>query len=121
RVEALGEHRARGEDHVEALSDGTVAQNLREMRLADARGSNDEHKRLLVQIAPDGEVGHERTVEPRQPLEVELLEGLGGTELCATQPHREFLVLAPNDLVAHEHGQKLNVDELTLNNLTIAR
>jgi hypothetical protein len=45
---------------------------------------------------------HQGAVELGQPLEVELLQRLGGTELRTAQPRAELLLLAPGNLVADE-------------------
>src|SRR5574337_319447 len=84
------------------------------MALADAAGPDDEHRGLLLQVAPGGQIVDERAVELGQPLELELLQRLGGAELRAAQPHAELLVLAPGDLVADEHGQELGIGQLAL-------
>ena len=91
-----------------------MAEGLRQVDLAGAAGADDEHRGLLVEIAPGGQIVDERAVELRQALEVELLEGLGGAEGGAAQPQRELLLLAPGDLVLDQQRQELGVGELAL-------
>ena len=119
-VQALREGRAAGEDDVHALAHRAVAQGLGEVALADAAGPDQQHRGLLVQVAPGGQVMHQRPVEIGQTPEVELLKRLGGSELRAAQPHVELLALAPGDLVADEHGQEIGVGELGADGLTVA-
>jgi len=45
---------------------------------------------------------NERAVDVGQALEVELLEGLGGTEGRPSKAQRELLLLAARDLVLDE-------------------
>ena len=103
-VQALREGRAAGEDHVHALAHRAVAQGLCEVAFANAAGTDQQHRCLLVQVTPGGQVVHQRLVELGQSSEVELFERLGGSELRPAQPHVELLALAPGDLVADEHG-----------------
>ena len=85
-------------------------------------GSNARLLEVVEEAADDsdGELVHELTVELAKPAEVELLERLGGSELGAPKPHRELLVLAPRDLVAHEHREELGVGELAVEGLAVA-
>src|SRR5690606_13017716 len=90
------------------------------MALACTAGSDDEDRGMLMQVAAGSEVVHECAVQPRQPLEVELLEGLGGAELGTPQASGELLLIAPGDLVADQHGEELGVGELGFDCLAVA-
>ena len=57
-----------------------MAKGLREMALAGAAGADDEHRGAFSEIAAGGKLVHERAVQLRQPLEVELIECFGGAE-----------------------------------------
>jgi hypothetical protein len=90
------------------------------MALARAAGPDDQHRRLLVQVAPGGQVVHQGPVELGQPLEVELLQRLGGSELRPAQPGAELLLLAPGHLVADQQRQEVGVGQLGLDGLAVA-
>lgn len=83
RVQAGGERGAGKESDVNTLAYGGVAKCLREMALAGAAGPDDDGRGVLVDVAPGGEVVNERSVQARESIEVELLEGPGGAELRA--------------------------------------
>ena len=64
---------------------------------------------------------HERAVDVGQPLEVELLEGLGSAKRCSPQAQGELLLLASRDLVLDEQRQEFGVGELGIDRLAVAR
>lgn len=76
-----------------------MALGLGQMALARAAGAHDEHRRLLLQVAADGQVVDQGAFELGQSLEVELLQGPVGAELRAPQPQAELLLLAPGNFV----------------------
>ena len=82
-----------------------VAQGLGQVGLAGAAGAHDEHRGLLMQIAPGGQVMDQGAVEAGQALKVKLIERLGGPKLRPAQARAEFLLFAPGHLVADEQGQ----------------
>src|SRR5690606_26970087 len=110
-----------GEHDVDALAHGAVTEGLGEVALAGATRPDDEHRSTLVEVAASGEVVDERTVQLREALEVELLEGFGGAELGSAQAQAELLLLAPCDLVADEQGEELGVGELAVDGLAVTR
>ena len=71
-----------------------MAEGLAEMTFARSAGADDEYRGALGEVAAGGKLVHERAVELRQSFEIELLEGLGGTERGAAQAHLELLLLA---------------------------
>ncbi len=118
-VQARGELCAGGEQHVDALTDRAVTERLGEMTLAGTAGSDDEHGGTFIEVAAGGEFVDERAVELGQAFEVELLEGLGGTEGGAAQTQLELLVLAAGDFVLDEEREELGVGELAVEGLRL--
>ena len=76
-IEAGGELRAGGEQHIDALGDGAMAEGLSEMSFADSDLANNEDGRVLGEIATGGQVVDERTIELLQSIEVELVKCFG--------------------------------------------
>jgi hypothetical protein len=92
-IQTGGELRAAGEDDIDALADGAMAEGLGEMALADTDLAYDEDRGVLGDIAAGGQIMDQGAIELRQPIEVELIEGLAGAEARAAQPQGELLLL----------------------------
>ncbi len=114
-VQGRDELGAADEHHVDAAADGAMAKRLREMTLANTDLTDDEHGRMLSEVAVGGKIVDERAVELRQSIEVELLEGLLGAEGRATQARGELLLLTTRDLILNEQGDKVSVGQLQIN------
>jgi hypothetical protein len=91
------------------------------MALARATRFNNQNWGFLLQIAPRGQIMHERTIQMRQPIKIKLLNRLGRTKLRPTQTCAELLLFASCDLVANKQRQKLCIGQLGLNGLAVAR
>ena len=90
------------------------------MALAGAAGADDQDRGALGEIAAGGEIVDQRAIELRQPVELELIEGLVGAEGRAAQAGGELLLLAASDLVLDQQGEEFGVGELRLDGLAIA-
>src|SRR5579862_1506798 len=96
-----------------------MSEGLGEMAFADADFADDEHGGVLGDVATGCEVMHECAVELRQPIEVELVEGLVGAKGGAAQSQGELLVLAAGDFIVYEKAQELGVGELGVDGLAV--
>jgi hypothetical protein len=61
--------------------------------------ADDEHGSVLSEVAVGGQIVDESAIELRQSIEVELIEGLLGTEGGTTQARGELLLFPPRDLI----------------------
>ena len=112
---------AGSEQHIDALTDGAVAERLGEVTFAGAARTNDQDRDALAEITTGGELMDECAIQLRQPFEVELLKRLAGAEARATKAQGELLLLAPGDLILDEQGEELGLSELALERLAVAR
>src|SRR5579884_272393 len=91
------------------------------MTFADANFTDDENRGALGEVATGGEVVHQGAIELWQAVEVELLDGFSGPEACAVQPHGEFLLITPGNLVLDQQRQELGIGEFGVDGLSVAR
>lgn len=94
---------------VEAVAGGHMGERVRDMDLADADLSTDEHVAVLVHEGAGGQVGELLAVAARLEAEVEAPQGLGAVDAAAATAEVELLVAAPLDLVLDEPAQELLV------------
>lgn len=120
-VQARGELALTGEEHVAALAERAMAERLREVALAGTERTDDEHRRLLVEIAAGGEIADQAAVDAGQAIEVERIERLLRAEARAAQARAELLLLAPRDFVLDQEREELRVGELAVDDLAVAR
>ena len=96
-----------------------MAQCLSEVALAGTAGPDDEHCEALVEVAAGGELMHERTIQLRQALEVELLKRFAGAKGGTAKPQGELLLLAPGDFILDQKGEGLGVGEFGIERLAV--
>lgn len=93
-VEAGGELGAAREEHIDTLTDRAVAECLCEVALSDTHIADDEHGRVLGEVAAGGQIVNECAVEFGESIEIELIERLAGAEAGTAQARGELLLLA---------------------------
>ena len=103
-----------GEEHVVAEASADVTEGLGQVTLAGTAGAGDEHAGGFGDEAPGGQVLDKGAVDAGVEGEVELFQGLVGTEVGPAEPSVEFLLFAPGDLVLDQEGQEVGVGELVL-------
>ncbi len=91
------------------------------MTLAGATRADDQNRSALGEIAAGGQIVDQCAIELRQPVELELIEGLVGAEGGAAQTGGEFLLFAAGHLILDQQGEEFGVGELGFDGLAIAR
>lgn len=84
------------------MANGAVPERLGKMTLADTDLADDEDRSAFAEISTCCQIMHERAVQLRQPVEVELIKRLGGTEGGAALAQCELLLLASGDLILNQ-------------------
>ena len=75
----------RRKKHIDALAYGAMAERLGQMAFAGAAGADDEHGRLLLQIAPGRQIMDQGSIQIRQAREIKAFKRLAGAESGAAQ------------------------------------
>lgn len=98
------------------------------LRVKDTYSSTELHRvfgrengSAFAEISASRYIVHERAVELRQAVEVELIQRLGRAEGGTALAQGELLLLASGDLILNQQCQKLSVGEPGFDGLSIAR
>ncbi len=86
-----------------------LTERLRDVRLADARATDEQNVLLALAEAAGREIDDLRLRDLRFEVEVEVLERARVVEGSAPKPHLELLAVAALDLVGEQAKQRLAV------------